>query len=85
MAVLLAGGSGFAQQARPAPPAPDAQNAQAGQPEQGPPPQAKQRFFKVIPIGEVDTQNDEPLSSKEKLVLFFQGARNRPRMMVWNY
>jgi hypothetical protein len=76
MAVLLAGGSGFAQQARPIP-APDAQNAQAGQPEQGPSqPPAKQRLFKVIPVREVATQDEGPLSSKEKLGLFFQGARD---------
>lgn len=30
----------------------------------------------MIPLGEVGTQNEEPLSSKEKLGLFFRGARD---------
>jgi hypothetical protein len=85
LAAVLACGSSFAQQTQPTP-VPEIQSSQTGKPERKPsqPQQEKSggredqtepRFFKMIPLANVATPEEKPLSPKEKFGLFFRDAR----------
>jgi len=77
LAAVLAGGNSFAQQTPPAPSL-GVQSSPTERSEKEPPqPPTEPRLFKVIPMENIATRQKEgPLSSREKLGLFFHGARD---------